>query len=43
MLIDEKSSKLDEKTKRKTGSLIDEKPPKLDKKTRIKTDYFITL
>ena len=40
-LIDEKSPKLDEKTRRKTGGLIDKKLPKLDEETKKKTDHLL--
>ncbi len=34
-----KPPKLNEKTRRKTGSSIDEKPPKLHEEMKKKTDY----
>ncbi len=41
--IGEKPPKLDEKTRRKTGSSINEKPPNLDEKMRRKTDHLLLL
>ena len=41
MSIGEKLPKLDEKTKRKTGSSIGEKLPKFDEETKKKTNYLV--